>query len=116
MTLHTLFVYGTLKRSFSNHHLLENSQFLGTGYTRTKYAMYTSGIPFVVKAEEVSHIYGELYQVDDTTLKQLDWLEGHPNWYCREQVEIVSASEQTVSAWLYFYPEKNGRLNITGVY
>jgi len=114
--MHTLFVYGTLKRNFSNYHLLKTSQYLGTGYTKEKYAMYESGIPFVVKGEPVSHIYGELYEVDDMTLYRLDKLEGHPSWYCREQVEIMTESEDTIKAWLYFYPEKNGTLNTSGVY
>jgi gamma-glutamylaminecyclotransferase len=113
---HTLFVYGTLKRNFSNHHLLKDSKFLGTGRTKEKYAMYESGIPFVVKNEPVSSIYGELYQVDDATLQRLDRLEGHPDWYCREQVELITATEQTVTAWIYFNPEKSGQLNKTGVF
>lgn len=113
---HTLFVYGTLKRNFSNHHLLKDSQYLGTGFTKERYAMYESGIPFVVKSEPVSSIHGELYQVDDTTLQRLDRLEGHPDWYYREQVEILFASGQTITAWLYFNPEKTGTLNRSGVY
>lgn len=116
MAQHILFVYGTLKRSFHNHYLLEKAEYLGTGYTRSKYAMYKSGIPFVIKTEQVSNIHGELYQIDENTLKQLDRLEGHPDWYCREKVEIVSASGQTIIGWLYFYSKPTGELNITGVY
>lgn len=78
--------------------------------------MYTRGIPFVIKNESISYIYGELYQVDAMTLMRLDRLEGHPGWYCREEVEIVSESEQIVLAWLYFYPEKIGKLIKSGVY
>ena len=116
MKMHTLFAYGTLKRNFSNHYLLKNSQYLGTGHTKCQYALYSSCIPYVIKNEQVSHIHGELYEVDTTTLKQLDKLEGHPGWYFREEVEIVTEANQTVTAWLYFYPKATGTLNSTGVY
>ena len=116
MNLHTLFVYGTLKRNFHNHYLLEKAEYLGTGHTKYKFALYVNGIPFVIKTEQVSQIHGELYEINDKTLKQLDMLEGHPDWYFREQIDIVSASGQTINAWLYFYPEPHGTLNITGIY
>jgi len=116
MTTQTLFVYGTLKRNFHNHHFLKSSQYIGTGYTKNQYAMYTNGIPFVIKGDPVSYIHGELYAVDAVTLKLLDRLEGHPDWYCREQVEIVSVENQTITAWLYFYPVKEGKLNSTGIF
>lgn len=116
MTKYTLFVYGTLKRNFHNHYLLKTSQYLGTGHTKNKYAMYATSIPFVVKSEQVSNIYGELYVVNDKTLKQLDRLEGHPTWYCREEIQIITEAKQTINAWLYFYPQATGTLNTTGVY
>lgn len=116
MSMHTLFAYGTLKRNFHNHHFLATSHFLGTGYTKNQYAMYAEGIPFVIKGDPVSHIHGELYSVTAKTLKQLDRLEGHPEWYCREQVEIISATNRLVTAWLYFYPVKKGKLISSGVF
>ena len=116
MTKTVLFVYGTLKRKFHNHYLLESSKYLGNGHTKSKYALYESSIPFVIKDEHVSVIYGELYEINNETLKRLDRLEGHPNWYCREQVEIITESGQTMTAWLYFYPQPNGKLNTTGLY
>jgi len=116
MSTQTIFVYGTLKRNFHNHHYLETSQYLGTGYTKSKYALYTAGIPFLIKADPVSHVHGELYEVNAVTLKQLDRLEGHPDWYCREQVEIISATNQTITAWLYFNPVPNGKLIRSGIF
>ena len=111
-----LFVYGTLMKGFSNHHLLEGSEFAGAAKTLEKYSLYESGIPFVFKGEAVSHIYGELYRVDELTLKIVDRLEGHPEWYRREEVEVLTENGETVTAWLYFYPEKRGKLVKTGRY
>ena len=116
MSPEVIFAYGSLKRHFHNHHYLESSLYLGTGYTKSKYALYEDGIPFLVKGDPVSHVCGELYEVDPTTLKQIDMLEGHPDWYCREQVEIISETNQTIMAWLYFYPVKIGQLNRSGIF
>ena len=46
----------------------------------------SGGFPGLIK-EPLSHIRGELYEVDDVVLKRLDWLEGHPDFYCREEIE-----------------------------
>jgi gamma-glutamylaminecyclotransferase len=112
---HIVFVYGTLKHGFTNHHLLENSLFISTGRTAKKYALYVQGIPFVVKHEPVSQIYGELYLVNSSTLAILDQLEGHPAWYRREQAEIIT-DNQVYTAWIYFYPTPTGKLIKTGRY
>lgn len=116
---HRIFVYGTLKQGFGNHHYLQSATFVGCGYTKIKYSLYVEGIPFVVKDNPTSHIFGEVYLVDDLALHRLDSLEGHPDWYRREQVAVILTDRpiQTEDmAWLYFYPEKRGRLLRSGVY
>lgn len=116
MTRHTLFVYGTLKRNCSNSHLLQSAQYLGEGITREQYAMYVQGIPYVLKTEQRYCIHGELYTIDNKTLKRLDALEGHPDWYHREQVAILDANNQVITAWIYLYPDRVGTLNPDGRY
>ena len=116
MKQHTLFVYGTLKRNYSNSYLLQTAQYLGEGRTQEQYAMYVQGIPYVLKTEQRYCIHGELYAISTETLKRLDALEGHPDWYRREQVAIVDANNQIITAWMYLYPEKVGTLNPDGHY
>lgn len=116
---HVVFVYGTLKKNFSNHTLLVKSHFLGSAHTAEKYALYVTAIPFVIKDEPISHIHGELYEVCDSTLARLDYFEGHPDHYMREQIKVVKKDRQDaeeITAWIYFYPEKMGRLINTGIY
>lgn len=98
-----MFVYGTLKRGHGNNVLLRRSMFVGPGITKEKFALYESGIPFVVKDEPVSQIHGELYQVPEDSLRAIDGLEGHPDWYCREETTVI-VNGQEHQAWLYFYP------------
>jgi len=116
MPMYTLFVYGTLKKNFGNHHLLRGSVCLGKGRTHNKYALYVDGIPYAVKDQQTSFIYGELYQITAGQLERIDRLEGHPEWYCREQVQIVGDHKQIVTAWMYLFPERIGTLNATGRY
>lgn len=94
---HMVAVYGTLKRRHGNHRLLQNSKYIGEFLTKKKYPMVVKGsIPFVGHGfeflgldKEVGHnIVVEVYEVDSDTLKQLDSLEGHPNWYYRDVVEL----------------------------
>lgn len=111
-----LFVYGTLRQQFGNHHYLSNAIFLGKATTELKYVMHaSSSIPFVSQSMAVSHIVGEVYEVDDNTLANLDRLEGckviaqEPlqcdanSWYTREQVPVRwgdGGDYQIV--WMYF--------------
>ena len=117
-----VFVYGTLKRGFSNNRLLSGSKLLGKARTEGKFALYESGIPFVIEHEKVSQIAGEIYEVDKKTLSSLDRLEGHPAWYCRKMVDVsVDAKERhekekTMQAWIYFFPKKQGVLVKSGVF
>jgi gamma-glutamylaminecyclotransferase len=113
---HTVFVYGTLKSGFSNHHYLNGSDYLGAGKTVEKHAMYESGIPYVIADDPVSYIFGEVYSVDGLTLERLDNLEGHPDWYERKKVEVLLDNDATILSWLYFYPQKSGKLVKNGRY
>lgn len=112
-----IFVYGTLKRGFDNHHFLMGSRFIGTGRTVEKYAMFVeNGIPFVVQDQSVSPIFGELFSVDNSVLDNLDRLEGHPNWYQRREASICldGGTSPTVKAWMYFIPHHSGKLITSG--
>lgn len=116
---HIIFVYGTLKNGFSNHSLLADSEFLGEASTVDMYALYAAGIPFVNKDEPISTIQGELYEVNSSTLERIDRLEGHPDYYRREEIEVFKKSigyTETITAWIYFHPEKIGRLIEDGRY
>jgi gamma-glutamylaminecyclotransferase len=124
-------VYGTLRRGFGNHRLLEDSTLVATGWTERKHSMYVSGIPFVEENGGTSRIKIEVYDVHtQLDLDRLDSLEGNPDWYKRdpERVEVTEAHTDDVSvgdwvtAEIYFYPllkeEDKSRLSLfeTGDY
>jgi gamma-glutamylaminecyclotransferase len=95
-----VFVYGTLKKNFNNHYLLERSKFEGKA-TISGFKMVDLGaFPGAVRTEDQSVIHGEVYSISLDTLKRLDQLEGHPDFYKRERV-----STKYGQAWVYALPE-----------
>jgi gamma-glutamylaminecyclotransferase len=102
---HTVFVYGTLKHGYGNHRaFLQDSEFVGKGVTVRPFLMKTTtGFPVVFETNQQGHpVSGELYEVNNDTLRGLDSLEGHPNWYRREEILVdVENTGIQQSAWMY---------------
>lgn len=94
--LHKVFVYGSLKRGFGNHVLLEGCKYVGPAKTNPLFTMISYGAFPAVLIDGETAITGEVYEVDEHTLRSLDALEGHPNWYKR--VEVVT---DLCKAWMY---------------
>jgi len=104
-----LFVYGTLKKGFSNHHYLKNATFLGAAKTAVPYPMILKhkAFPYLIdKPNKGLYIQGELYKVDYQTLLILDELEGYPSHYTRHEIDIIQEDNQTQRAVAYFLNEK----------
>jgi gamma-glutamylcyclotransferase (GGCT)/AIG2-like uncharacterized protein YtfP len=92
-----IFVYGSLKKGFSRHDLIEGSTLICRTRTKDHFAMVDlHHFPGVIKEQSVSPIYGEVYDITDNLLDDLDDYEG--DWYCREQVKL----EAGFTAWMYF--------------
>ena len=80
-----MFIYGTLKRGFVRHYALREQRYIGIARTQPQYAMYGyGGYPALVdktlaEASGVNaenRIFGELYEVDDACVIELDKIEG----------------------------------------
>ena len=81
-----VFVYGSLKRGHSNHGFLHGADLLGAHTTRAAYTLLDLGyFPGVISGGTTA-IQGEIYRIDDDTLRALDRLEGHPELYQREVI------------------------------
>ncbi|WP_410498365.1 gamma-glutamylcyclotransferase [Chitinibacter sp. S2-10] len=111
-----LFVYGTLKRGFSNHHYLKTARYIDEAKTQQAFALYTIEYPFLAKTPILYQVQGELYLIDNDDLVQVDLLEQHPDDYCRELIEVVTSGGQIVNAWTYFHPHPQGRLLEHGLF
>ena len=97
-----IFVYGTLKQGFRNHHYLNKATFLyqdtiqGQLYTidDVDYPAYLTG---------KGTVHGEVYHIDDTTLAMLDRLEANGSLYQRE-LQITSHHQEEVFVYRYLGP------------
>ncbi|KAG7575766.1 Gamma-glutamylcyclotransferase AIG2-like [Arabidopsis thaliana x Arabidopsis arenosa] len=99
-----VFTYGTLKRGFSNHVLMQDlirsgdASFKGVYQTLDKYPLVCGPyrVPFLLnKPGSGHHVTGELYAVSPRGLSRLDELEGiSRGHYIRQQIRLASADEE----------------------
>ncbi|KAL2921459.1 hypothetical protein RDABS01_012950 [Bienertia sinuspersici] len=80
-----VFTYGTLKKGFSNHRLMEeliasgDASYIGAYKTSEKYPLVCGPyrVPFLLNFPgKGDYVYGEVYRVTDKGLARLDELEG----------------------------------------
>lgn len=110
-TKHLVFVYGTLK----GMHRFRSSKFLSVARTSDKYVLYNGGFPSCVNENSINEEYkgyvlGELHEVDDELLENLDAYEGHPSHFERKQITVIEDDGVNVNeteAWMYFGPDNS---------
>jgi gamma-glutamylcyclotransferase (GGCT)/AIG2-like uncharacterized protein YtfP len=86
----TLFIYGTLKRGQSAHHLLAGQAFLGDAITEPRYRIVDLGPHPALIADDIDGVFvhGELWTVDDACLEMLNDYEGAPTYYHVQPIRI----------------------------
>lgn len=105
-------VYGTLRAGFGNHTLLNGAVLVGQGRTVPEFTMLSAGFPVCLqgdtgapKAPAVVEVYDLGAAPDpERVLNRLDTLEGHPDWYQRQPIEVVLDSGKKCTAWMYIMP------------
>jgi gamma-glutamylcyclotransferase (GGCT)/AIG2-like uncharacterized protein YtfP len=97
---HRVFVYGTLKRGYSNHGLLVGARFMGETATRQRFRMISGGFPVILDKRNGWPVHGEIYHVNDETLARLDELERVGRSYDRKIADI-SENDRDVKAYIY---------------
>jgi len=100
---HTVAVYGTLKRGYSNHHLLDKACYIGSD-TLTSLTLYDLG-PYPGALPKPSDgVEVEVYAVNSLLLATLDELEGYDpeatktSLYLRKRMQTCHGQ-----AWVYLY-------------
>jgi gamma-glutamylaminecyclotransferase len=105
MARHLVFVYGTLKRGGENHRFLAGQTYVGPARTAAGYRLYRlSGYPGMVADEgDASGVAGEIWAVDEPTLRQLDEFEGvDEGLYERTSVRLRAPFDrEQVETYLY---------------
>lgn len=94
--MHTIFVYGTLRKNQSNSSYLKKSEFIGFDWINGFIMLDFGSYPMIFESEKDNMIKVEIYRVADYTLEQIDRLEEYygegsiDNLYSRQQVESLS--------------------------
>lgn len=118
-----VFVYGTLKKGFGNHHHLESETYLGKAVSVASNFTLRDGkaFPYMTIApygiRDWGQVAGEVYAVDAFTMARLDRLEGNGSFYTREKKyftlkdqEVLGKNGQilrpTLECWVYLVPHE----------
>ena len=95
-----IFVYGTLKRGFgANRYLLNCPLVAPEAVIEGAHMVSLGGFPGVFlkgRPGTSGQVYGEVYEVDDTTLKNLDMYESNGSFYQRRKVTTTAGMEVEV--------------------
>ena len=99
-----LFVYGSLKKGFDNHYLLnKHAKRIGKAITIGKFGMFEDGFgnyPYLIPVPKM-RIHGELYEIQrKELLEKLDKFEGYPDYYERKKI-LVKTHRGPVRAFVY---------------
>lgn len=83
-----VFVYGTLKRAGRLARVMKDEEFISEAITtRESFDLFPGGsYPYLWNGKH--RIAGELYNVSDETLEQLDYIEGVPRHYQRVSLDV----------------------------
>lgn len=111
-----IFVYGSLKKNFKYHYLIEHLNFIGEAKTLDKLEMKRYKdyeFPYILnKATEI--ISGELYELSKKDLLDIDYLEGYPSFYSRKEIYVISNNIK-YKAFIYYikkeFKTKNKNIN-----
>jgi len=102
---HNVFVYGSLKRGFSNHHLLQGQRFIATGRTQPRFKLYALGdFPGLIEiAAGGRSIEGEIWSVNPECLARLEILEDTAHgMYARVPIPLLPPHDTLlVEGYLY---------------
>ena len=105
---HHIFVFGTLKQGFCNFHVNRGRRVGGDFVTVQPHALYVIGprhLPWLLPQSGTGHpVVGQLFEVDDNTLADMDKLERvtEPLWYRRQSIAVRPRDGgATTEAWVY---------------
>jgi gamma-glutamylaminecyclotransferase len=104
-----VFVYGTILSGMRNNHRVKGCKLIGKAETTKQFYMTSLNsccYPMVSynqihSTQNPTTIKGEVYEINHETLQDLDYLEGHPNFYTRQSIEVKIEDGDTMNAFCY---------------
>jgi len=107
-----LFTYGTLRVGQYNAPLIQDTGiYKETVKTAKAFIMVTSSLdsfPYLIDPEHwpemrdmAVQITGDIYSVNSKGISMCDYLEGHPTWYCRTNIDVINNNNVKYTAQVY---------------
>jgi gamma-glutamylcyclotransferase (GGCT)/AIG2-like uncharacterized protein YtfP len=106
-----VFVYGSLKRNFDNHYIIEKAKYKCEAKTLKRFDMFKedcANYPYLLKRTTTKsyNVKGELYEISrNDILNELDKFEDAPNYYERRTIKVKIYSGEIKKADAYFMKE-----------
>jgi len=94
--MHRVFVYGTLRRGEAEAPRLRTATYLGRHITEPKYTLCDFEEYPAAVSWGLTQISGEVYEISDELLCELDAYEEYPKVYHRRQIPTAFGT-----AWIY---------------
>jgi gamma-glutamylaminecyclotransferase len=123
-----VFVYGTLMKGRANHAVLARlgARFIAAAETVEPRVLvdlgpYPAMLASPTRPRAATRVSGELWEVDETKLAELDAFEGCPTLFRRERVALVLGERDgpQVEAFVYVYAKRKpagARVLVSGRY
>ncbi len=111
MPTYNVFVYGTLKEGFANFGINAGQRLSGVFQTVQRYPLFIIGqdfLPWLVnQPNSGQHVLGQVFQVDEQVLRNMDVLEqiDDDGWYTRAEIQVQKIGEPNpvpIRAYVYF--------------
>jgi gamma-glutamylaminecyclotransferase len=108
-----IFVFGTLRSGYPNHHANSGERLPGSFVTRQPYPLYLVGerhSPWLIDTPGTGlPVRGELYRIGSEGLRRMDRLEriSEPDGYRRRTIELIDEhSGDSLNAEVYLKPRE----------
>jgi gamma-glutamylaminecyclotransferase len=110
-----LFVYGTLKQGGRNHRLIGGQCYLGEAATEPRYRLFDLGpYPGLVRDDAAGlSVAGELWEVSENCIGELDEFECAADEFVRETVAVNGRADR-IEAYFYAGPIPAGAASGAG--
>jgi len=106
-----VYIYGTLKRNKSNHHILSSvdAKYICDVITIERYPMFILNQPFPYLQNDVGfggNVIGELWEISESAVRELDRFEGSPDLYYRGKIDVENHEKVFLDVSVYFKTKK----------
>ncbi len=89
-----LFTYGTLMKGQCRHHVLQDAKYLGDAVLRDYCLLELGSYPGAIRKERFN-VYGEVYEIPEKLVPELDRIEGEGYLYERKTVDVTMDDGKT---------------------